>query len=189
MADQEMRQRDELEEELRRLRPVLQRQRRAAAVRLDAGFQRALRAQLVAAPETAPAQRDIAAAWRTLIAMLVPAAPQVSLRGVGPQVATYTADDVTISLTARPADGAAGERITLYGEVDGPTAGEGMAGATVEALRGEAVVATTALDEWGNFVLPDLPPRVYALRLRFPDGREVIIPPARYAAGGEDPPE
>src|SRR5579871_2316225 len=107
--------------ELRRLRPLLGRQRRAAAERPDDGFRRALRAQLTAAPRTAPAQggQGMAAAWRTLIAMFVPASPQLSLRGRGPQVATYTADDLTISLAARPADGPAGaELISLYGEVD-----------------------------------------------------------------------
>lgn len=178
---------DALAEELRRLRPLLQRQRRAAAERLDAGFKRALRAQLTAAPRTAPAQ-GMAAAWRTLIAMLLPAGPQLSLRGHTPQLVTYTAGDVTISLTARPADVPAGGLISLYGEVDHPSVDqEESAGVTVEVLRGEAIVAATVLDELGNFVLPDLPHRVYALRLRFPDRQEVIIPPASYDAEGEAP--
>jgi hypothetical protein len=191
MTDKEMRsglegQRDDLAEELRRLGPLLQRQRRASGVRLDAGFQRALRAQLTAAP-----QRDDVPgpAWRTLLALLVPSRLQPALRGEAAPLVTYTAEDVTVSLATRPADGAAGGLISVYGEVDYPGSdsgerGEGT-GATVEVLRGEAVVAAAALDEWGNFVLPDLPPRVYAMRLRFPDRREVIVPPARYAAEGE----
>ena len=137
---------EELAEELRRLHPLLQRQRGAAAVRPEPGFKRALRAQLTATPRTAPAQ-GAAAAWHTLIAMLVPATPQLSLRGHGPQVMTYTAGGVTISLTARPADGPGVGLISLYGEVDYLDADGGPAGATVEVLRGEAVVATAALDE------------------------------------------
>jgi hypothetical protein len=129
----------------------------------------------------------VATAWRTLIAMLVPASPQLSLRGAGPRLVTYNADDVTISLMARPAEGAGGELISVYGEVDGPSAAEDLARTTVEVLHGEAVMAMATLDELGNFILPDLPPRVYALRLRFPDGREVIIPPTDYDAEGEAP--
>jgi hypothetical protein len=175
---------DELSEEIRRLRPLLRRQREAAGERLDDGFKRALRAQLTAAPRTSAAQ-SVATAWRTVIALLVPASPQLSLRGSGRRLVTYTADDMTISLTARPAEGARGDLISLYGEVDGPGVDVGSAGATVEALHGEEVVATATLDELGNFILPDLPPRVYALRLRLPDGRELIIPPTGYDAEGE----
>jgi hypothetical protein len=186
MTDKEMGsgvegQRDDLEEELQRLGRLLQRQRRASSVRLDAGFQRALRAQL-----TAPPHRDDAPgpAWRTLLALLVPSRLQPALRGAAAPVVTYTAGDVTVSLATRPADGAPGGLISVYGEVDYPGSGGEGTGATVEVLRGETVVAAAALDEWGNFVLPDLPPRVYALRLRFPDRREVIVPPARYSIEG-----
>jgi hypothetical protein len=177
---------EELAAELRRLHPLLQRQRRAAAARPDAGFKRALLAQLTSSPRAGPVEGAAASAWHTLIAMLLPSRPQISLRGDSPQLLTYTADDVTISLTARPADGSAGGLISLYGEVDHPAVDqEEPVGTTVEALRGEAIVAATALDDLGNFVLRDLSPRVYALRLRFPDRREVIVPPTSYDAEGE----
>jgi hypothetical protein len=100
-------------------------------------------------------------------------------------VATYAAGEVTVSLAARPADRPGGDLISLYGEVDYPDAATAAEAVTVEVLRGEVVVATAVLDELGNFVLQDLPPRVYALRLRFPDRREVVIPPAGYDAGDE----
>jgi hypothetical protein len=175
---------EELAEELRRLQPLLQRQLRAAAVRPDPGFKQALRAQLATAPRATPAKGALAT-WRTLIAMLVPAASQLSLRGDGPQVMTYTAGEVTISLTARPADDPGARLISLYGEADYPDATISAESVTVDLLRGEAVLATAVLDELGNFVLRGLLPGVYALRLRFPDRREVVIPPTGYAAEGE----
>ena len=175
---------EELAKELRRLHPLMQRQRRAATMRPDAGFKRALLAQLTAPSQPAPAQS--AGIWRTLVALLVPATPRLSLRGHGRQLASYIADDVTISLTVQPADAPTGGLISLYGEVDHPGGDQDeSAGATVEALRGEAVVAATTVDDLGTFILPPLPPRVYALRLRFSNRREVIIPPAGYEAEGE----
>jgi hypothetical protein len=171
---------EELAEEMRRLQPLLQRQRQATAVQPEPGFRQALRAQLTAAPK-----QGATAGWRTFIAMLVPAPLQFSLRGQGSHVLTYAAGEVTISLTARPAYDPGGGLISLYGEVDDSGGAAGADAAMVEVLRGEAVVASTTLDEQGNFVLRDLPPRVYALRLRFPDRREVVIPPAGYAAEGE----
>lgn len=172
---------NDLAEELRRLHPLLTRQRAASAVRPEASFKRALRAQLTATPETTTRQ-GAAAGWRTLIAMLLPPAPQLSPRGQGSNVMTYTAEDLTISLAARPAGVAGGDLISLYGEVDFPNPDEESA--AVEVLHGEAVVATAAMDDLGNFVVPGLVPRVYALRLRFSDRREVIIPPTSYDAEG-----
>jgi hypothetical protein len=175
---------EELARELRRLEPLLQRQFRAAAVRPDPSFKAALRAQLTSAPRAAPAKGAIAT-WRTLIAMLVPTAPQLSLRGDGPQVMTYAAGEVTISLTARPADDPDGRLISLYGEADYPDASTSAESVTVDLLRGDAILATAVLDELGNFVLQNLLPGVYALRLRFPDRQEVVIPPTRYSAERE----
>jgi hypothetical protein len=176
---------EELSDELRRLHPLLGRQRRAATVRPDESFKRTLLTQLTAPPRANSAPG--ASVWRTLIASLLPAPPQLSVRGHGPQIVTYVAGDVTVSLAARPADDdPAGDLINLYGEVDYPSADRDEPGSTtVEALRDQAVVAETTLDELGNFVLPNLQQRVYALRLRFPNRNEVIVPPVGYFADGE----
>jgi hypothetical protein len=175
-----------LAHELEHLRQLLLRQQQARAVPRDAPFKRALRAQLTGMVPASPG-RTVPPEWLTRVAQLLAPRLQLSLRGEAGQARRYGSDDLTITLAVTPASEPGSGGVTLDGEVEGPGYdGAQLARTSVELLRGAQVLATGRLDDVGNFILKKVPEGVYALRLRFPDQREVLIPPTRYPPAHQD---
>lgn len=171
---------DTLARELRELRPTILRQQRAATVRPDPGFARALRARLTAPPDRVPFGERL----RRVIATLVPPpAPRLALAGVrsaatGPQPRTYAAEDLQITVALA----AAGESVALRGMLIGADGeDEEPAPRHVALLQGERTVADAEIDRFGAFILSGLSAGEYSLQLALPD-RLVVVPSLEVSA-------
>jgi hypothetical protein len=136
----------------------------------------------------AEVKRPLTQQVRTVVARLVgggqgwlgasvPLPAHVQLRGL-PGAAVFEADSLQITLDAQRQDDGS---YTLTGLVTGAGRGE-LAALEVELVRDANSVATSRVDEIGNFELLDLGPGLYRLVLRAVD-REIWIEGIDLASG------
>jgi anti-sigma factor RsiW len=94
----------------------------------------------------------------------------VGLRGGAPGPALYQVDDVQIALTVAAAEGSADRRV-----LSGLVVGLPAESAEARLWQDQALVAVAAVDELGQFELPELAPGRYDLVLAAA-GQEVHVP-------------